>query len=97
MAGGIDKGYLALGVGIGTIVVASVFPYGTVAPGTATKGKGNFFAGQELMAGIYMVGGAVTAILALGAEARWLKYLGLVLAMVLVANGIMDLFNEGFL
>jgi hypothetical protein len=49
------------------------------------------------MASIYLLGGAITAVLALHAEEDWLKYGGLLFGLVLVANGFADLMGKGFL
>ena len=92
---GVDKGYLALGAGVGTWALASVFPYAATG-GTAPIG-GGLYAGQVLEASIYMLGGAFTAVLALHADEKWLKYAALVLAFILVANGVLDLLGKGFL
>ena len=95
MLEGIDKGYLALGAGVGTWALASVLPYSSM--GGRTPVGGGLYAGQVLEASIYMLGGAFTAVLALHADEKWLKYAALVLGFILVANGVADLFGQGFL
>jgi hypothetical protein len=97
-----DKGVLALGVGAATWLTAGLIPYdqigGTqpIGPNPLTPGN-NLYSGQLLMASIYLLGGAVTAVLALRAEEDWLKYGGLLFGLVLVANGFADLIGKGFL
>ena len=95
MLEGVDKGYLALGAGVGTWALASVFPYAATG-GYASIG-GGLYEGQVVEASIYMLGGAFTAMLALHADEKWLKYAALVLGFILVANGVADLFGQGFL
>ena len=97
-----DKGVLALGVGAATWLTAGLIPYdqigGTqpIGPNPLTPGN-NLYSGQLLMASIYLLGGAVTAVLALHAEEDWLKYGGLLFGLVLMANGFADLVGKGFL
>ena len=97
-----DKGVLALGVGAATWLTAGLIPYdqigGTqpIGPNPLTPGN-NLYSGQLLMASIYLLGGAITAVLALHAEEDWLKYGGLLFGLVLMANGFADLMGKGFL